>query len=118
MRLKKALLPILLVTLSLSSCLKPAVSPQTTSLEILTRVNEFQDTLSDLYTAKAVTPQHVITYEKFVVLATKTLQTLPSGWQATVKAGWAQLLIDVPESQMEPKLLVVAKLIDALVGAL
>lgn len=113
----KSLAPLLLM-LSLAACLQPAVNKQTLSLQVLTRVNEFQDVLTDLYNAKAVTPEHVLVYEKFVVSATKTLQTLPSGWQVTVKTAWSQLKAAVPLEQMEPKIQVVAKLIDALVNTL
>lgn len=118
--LVRLLLPMVLLStlVACGSNPNPVINKQTTSLQILTRVNEFQDVLTDLYNTGGVTPQHVLIYEKFVVSATKTLQILPTGWQATIKTGWAQLESDIPLSAMEPKIQITAKLIDALVAAL
>lgn len=115
------LLPLLFLLIPLISCganNKPVANKATVSLQILQRVEELQDTLNDLYNAKAVSSEHVLLYEKFIVTSTKTLQVLPSGWEATVKSAWISLKVALPLEKMETKIQITAKLIDALVGAL
>ena len=119
--LTKRILPLILLTLALNNCggnVPPQLQPQVDSLQILQRLNEFQDVVVDGYANGSITPSHALLYSKYVVSATKTVKTLPTGWQATLKMGWSELEKQIPLASMEPKVQVTAKLIDALMAAL
>jgi hypothetical protein len=96
----------------------PVINKQTTALQVLQRLNEFQDVVLDLYNSKSITPEHAVLYSKFVVSTTKTVTTLPDGWQTTVRSGWTELQKLVPMNQMEPKVQIAAKLLDAAIAVL
>lgn len=116
----RKLAPIILV-LALASCgpqKSPTVTPTVTATQILQRVDEFQDTIIQLYSTNSISPEHALLYNKFCVLSAHALKELPNGWQATVKAAWTQLLTEIPLVSMEPNVQYTAKLVDALISAL
>jgi hypothetical protein len=96
----------------------PVVQKQIQATQILQRVEEFQDLVIDLYANQGISPSHALVYTQFTTSTAKTLRVLPTGWAATVKTAWQEVKTKVPLDQMEVKLQITAKLVDALVNAL
>lgn len=86
--------------------------------QLLQRFEELQDTVTDLYSQQAISPEHALIYSKFIVSATKTVKTVPDGWTSTIKQSWAEVKTLVPIDKMEVRVQFTAKLIDTLVGSL
>lgn len=86
--------------------------------QMLQRLEELQDTVTDLYATQSIDPKHALVYSKFIVSATRTIKTVPDGWIPVIRQSWAEVKQQVPLDQMEIKVQVTAKLIDAMVNSL
>lgn len=93
-------------------------SQQALTLQVLQRLDEFQNLVIDLYRDKQISSEHAVLYSKFVVSATRSIRTVPDGWQTTVKASWVEMKAFIPINQMELKVQVAASVLDTLLMGL
>jgi len=91
---------------------------QSVTLQVLQRLDEFQNLVVDLYHDKQMTPEHAVLYSKFNISAAKTIKELPNGWQPVVKSSWVELKKNVPLDKMELKVQIAAGVLDTLLMGL
>lgn len=109
-RVKRISILILLLS-SLSCASAPTVNQkQVTSIQVLQRLDEFQNLVITLHTDKAITTEKALLYSKFVLSSTRAIKELPNGWAPVVKASW----VDLRGLINEPKLAVLVAVLDGL----
>jgi hypothetical protein len=111
-------LTILLLLISVGCASATVSQKQNQTLQVLQRLDEFQNLVIDLYGTGDVSQEHAIQYVRFTVAATKAIKNYPDGYAPLVKESWNQLKNLIPFDKMEYKVQAVAKLLDILVGSL
>lgn len=110
---------VIVLALLISGCASVSVqNRQVQTLQVLQRLDEFQNLVVDLYHDKQISPEHAVLYSKFVVSSTKTIKEVPNGWQPVVKNGWGELKKLVPIDKMELKVQFAAGVLDTLLMGL
>lgn len=111
---------ILYLALIVAGCASASVNQnkQVQSLQVLQRVDEFQNLVVDLYHDKQISPDHAVLYSKFCVSAAKVVREYPNGWQPTVKNLWVELKKNIPLDKMELKVQLAAGVLDTLLMGL
>jgi hypothetical protein len=99
--------------------LPPELKPTAMAAEVLLRVEELQDFTIQLYdsTPKGITAERALVITTFTTMAARTLKQVPSGWQNTLKAGWAESkkqYTPIPGDKVSP----IWNIVDKLIGAL
>ncbi len=87
------------------------------ALEISTRIGELQDAAITANASGGINDRDAVTVVKFTVAAQKTLKAVPSGWQTTVRDGYAAMKAALSEA-VKVKLAVALSVVDSLLGAL
>lgn len=104
--MKRKLSVMLLFVIAISCApktLPPESVPAYRANEILTRVDELQKLVIDLYDHKGITKERADLIVGFTVNAAQILRDTKVGWQETLKAAWSQLQqrIPVPEGTLK-----------------
>lgn len=118
--MKTLLISLLLVVgfIGVSGCAPTTSNKDKIALDILQRLDEFQDLTIDLYDTKEIDSSRAALYTKFILSSTKVIRSLPLGWESTVKSGWVELKGKVPFDKMEVRVQIIAAVLDKLIGAL
>lgn len=114
----KASIIVLAILISGCASAPSKQNQQVLTLQVLQRLDEFQNLVVDLYHDKQISPEHAVLYSKFVVSSTKTIKEVPNGWQPVVKNGWVELKKLVPIDKMELKVQLAAGILDTLLMGL
>lgn len=122
--MKRLLAPmILVVALAGSACTPPPtiVTPQGkvayTADQVAVRVNELQNAAIQANTQGGLDIATTRLIVKFCVAADQTLQTTPSGWQATLKASFAAFSKTLPAT-MNPNVQLLVTSLGTIINAL
>jgi hypothetical protein len=115
----KLLASLLLLVTFIGCASAPTVqNKQVASLQLLQRLDEFQDLTIDLYNTKQIDEHRAGIYTRFILSSAKVIRTLPVGWESTVKASWLELKTTVPYDKAEVKVQLLYIVLDKLIGAL
>lgn len=96
--------------------LPPESVPAYRATEILTRIDELQKTVIDLYDHKGITKERADLIVGFTVNAAQILRDTKVGWQESLKAAWSQLQqrVPVPEGTLKTIWNVLGSLINSI----
>lgn len=83
---------------------------------VVIRINELQNAVIQANATKAIDDATTKVIVTWAVAADQTLKATPTGWQATVKAGWLAVKPKIPTSN--PAIAITVGAVDALIGAL
>lgn len=116
----KNFLAYLGILLVIAGCASAQINQnrQVKTLQVLQRVDEFQDLVIELYNTKQISADRALICTKFTVSAAKIVKNAPSGWEPTVKQAWVEFKSQVPLDKMEPKLQLGAMVLDTLLMGL
>ena len=123
-KIQKSILPalgVISVLLSYVACapktLPPELKPSYTKVEILTRIQELQNTTIGVYdsTPRGITKERADMVVKFCMSSANVVQASNAGWQTIIKTSWAEFKKNFapnPET-VEPGLKLAFSLVDA-----
>lgn len=114
---------LLVILLAASACAPPPtiVTPQGQTAyradQIVVRVNELEKAAIAANAQGQLSTDTTRLIVTFCVDADKTLAATPTGWQATVRTGWATLKVSLPPIT-NPAIVAALGVVDALIGGL
>ena len=102
--------------------LPPELKPSYTKVQVLTRIQELQNTTIGIYdsTPRGITKDRADLVVKFCMSASSVVVQANAGWQTVIKTSWAEFKKNFapnPET-IEPGLKTTFALVDAMMGVL